>query len=65
MNHKTLSNWGVAAGFLGIIFFILAIWAFYADALMWRLDHKDFYFGGVGLFAIAIWFKMGAIYHKG
>lgn len=65
MNHKTLSSWAVAAGFLGIILFVLAIWSFYADTLMARLDHKDFYFGGMGLLAIAIWFKLGAIYHKG
>lgn len=54
----------MAAGFVGIVFFLLAIWAFYADALTAGLDHKDFYFGGIGLFAIAIWFKLGAIYHK-
>lgn len=64
MDHKKLSNWGVTAGFLGIILFVLAVWTFYADAMIARLDHKDFYFAGIGLIAIAIWFKLGAIYHK-
>ncbi|MEK7203647.1 MAG: hypothetical protein AAB627_01045 [Patescibacteria group bacterium] len=64
MNHKTLSNWGVAAGFVGIVLFVLALVVFWADTLWFGFDHKDFYFGGIGLLAIAIWFKLGAIYHK-
>lgn len=64
MNHKTLSSWAVAAGFLGIILFVLALIVFWADTLWLGFDHKDFYFGGIGLLAIAIWFKLGAIYHK-
>ena len=65
MDHKKLSNWGVAAGFLGILSFVLALMAFWTDTLWLDFDHKDFYFGGMGLLAIAIWFKLGAIYHKG
>jgi len=64
MNHKKLSNWGVAAGFLGVILFVLALIVFWSDSLWLGFDHKDFYFAGMGLLVIAIWFKLGAIYHK-
>lgn len=61
---KSLTQWSIWAGMLGVVFFILAVVSFYADTLIMQLDHKDFYFGGMGLLAIAIWLKLGAIYHK-
>ena len=61
---KSLTQWSVWAGMLGILLFVLALVAFYADTLIVQFDHKDFYFAGMGLLALAIWFKLGAIYHK-
>ncbi len=52
------------AGALGLLSFLFALVAFWSDALFWNFDHKDLYFGGMGLIALAIWFKLGAIYHK-
>ena len=49
---------------LGVLSFILAVVVFYSDSMIASLDHKDLYFAGIGLLAIAIWLKLGAIYHK-
>lgn len=64
MDHKKLSNWSVAAGFVGVVLFVAALIVFWADVLVWNFDHKDLYFAGIGFLAIAIWLKLGAIYHK-
>lgn len=68
MNPKTLSNWSIWIGFLGVILFIVALvvlWQGPTDNLVLeRFDHKDFYFAGSGLLYIAIWLKLGALYHK-
>lgn len=67
MKDKNLTNWSIAAGLIGIILYVIAF------VLLWqggtliadKLDHKDLYFAGSGLLYIAIWLKLGAIYHKG
>ena len=64
MNPKTLTQWSLWAGGLGILSFVLSVVTFYGDARIVRLDQFDFYFAGMGLIVIAIWFKLGAIYHK-
>ena len=61
---KSLAKWSMIAGVLGLLSFLFALVAFWSDALFWNFDHKDFYFGGMGLIVLAIWFKLGAIYHK-
>lgn len=61
---KSLAKWSMIVGTLGLIFFLLALFTFWSDAAIWNFDHKDFYFGGIGFMAIAVWFKLGAIYHK-
>lgn len=68
MNPKTLSNWSIYSGFLGVILYIIALvllWQGGRALLFDRFDQKDLYFAGSGLLYIAIWLKMGAIYHKG
>lgn len=61
---QSLAKWSMVAGVVGILLFLLALVVFWADTLIFNFDHKDFYFAGMGLFAIAIWFKLGAIYFK-
>ena len=61
---KSLIQWSMWAGGLAVLSFVLSIVAFYGDAMIMRFDHKDFCFAGMGLIALAIWFKLGAIYHK-
>lgn len=61
---KSLTKWSVFCGVVGIILFILALIVFWADTMILSFDHKDFYFAGIGFLAVAIWFKLGAIYHK-
>ena len=66
MDPKKLTQWSIASGFLGIILYIVAL------VMLWqggtkiadKFDHKDLYFAGSGLLYIAIWFKLGAIYHR-
>lgn len=66
MNPGTLTKWSIIAGFLGIIVYVVAIVVLWnGSPLAGKLDHKDLYFAGSGLLYIAIWFKLGAIYHKG
>ena len=57
-------QWSMWAGGLAVLSFILSVVTFYGDAMIARFDHKDFYFAGIGLIALAIWLKLGAIYHK-
>lgn len=68
MNPKSLSKWSITVGFVGIILYIIALILLWrgSDSLLFdKLDHKDLYYAGSGLLYIAIWFKLGAIYHKG
>lgn len=68
MNPKTLTNWSVASGCIGIILYVIALimlWSGSGNLLLDRFDHKDLYYAGSGLLLAAIWFKLGAIYHKG
>lgn len=68
MNPKTLSKWSIASGFVGVILYIIALillWQGGDNLLAGRFDHKDLYFAGSGLLYIAIWMKLGAIFHKG
>lgn len=68
MNPKTLTSWSIGSGFLGVILYIIALvmlWQGPDNLLAGKFDHKDLYFAGSGLLYIAIWLKLGAIYHKG
>lgn len=68
MDPKKLTKWSLTAGFLGIILYIIALIALWSGSqtlILDKFDHKDLYFAGNGLLLIAIWFKLGAIYHKG
>lgn len=68
MDPKKLTKWSIVSGFVGIILYIIALILLWqgGDVLIGgRLDHKDLYFAGSGLLYIAIWLKLGAIYHKG
>lgn len=68
MDPKALTQWSIAAGFLGVILYVVALvmlWQGGDNLIADRLDHKDLYFAGSGLLYIAIWLKLGAIYHKG
>jgi len=65
MNPRTLTQWSIGAGFLGILLYLVALWALWNGAKLFdRVDVKDLYYAGSGLLYIAIWFKLGAIYHK-
>lgn len=67
MNPKTLTNWSVGVGFLGVILYVVALvllWQGGQNMIAGRIDHKDLYFAGSGFLYIAIWLKLGAIYHK-
>ena len=61
---KSLAQWSMWAGGLAVLSFLLSVVVFYGDAMIASLDHKDFYFAGMGLIVLAIWLKLGAIYHK-
>lgn len=68
MDPKPLSKWSIGLGFLGAILYVIALvvlWQGGHKLLLGRFDHKDLYFAGSGLLYIAIWLKLGAIYHKG
>ncbi len=67
MDPKTLTKWSVFSGFLGVLLYLAALvmlWQGSNNLLADRFDHKDLYFAGSGLLYIAIWLKLGAIYHK-
>ena len=63
-DSKSLIKWSKLSGMLGVLSFVLAVIVFYSNSMIASLDHKDFYFAGMGFLAIAIWLKLGAIYHK-
>jgi hypothetical protein len=68
MDPKKLTQWSIAAGFLGILLYVVAavmLWQGSDNLLAGRFDHRDLYFAGSGFLYVAIWFKLGAIYHKG
>lgn len=68
MNHKTLTRWSIISGFIGIVLYLIAfilLWQGGDNLIAGKVDHKDLYFAGSGLLYIAIWLKLGAIYHKG
>ncbi len=68
MNPKTLTKWSIYSGFLGVLLFLISavlLWQGSDSLLLDKFDHKDLYFAGSGLLYIAIWLKLGAIYHKG
>lgn len=66
MNPKTLANWSVYLGFLGVILYLVALVMLWqgGGAIAGKLNHRDLYFAGSGLLYIAIWMKLGAIFHK-
>lgn len=68
MNPKTLSKWSITSGFVGVILYVIALimlWQGSDNLLFDKFDHKDLYFAGSGLLYVAIWLKLGAIFHKG
>ena len=68
MDPKRLTKWSLTAGFLGVILYVIALIALWTGSqtlILDKFDHKDLYFAGSGLLYIAIWLKLGAIYHKG
>lgn len=68
MNPNKLTKWSITSGFVGIILYIIALislWSGGQNLLLDRFDHKDLYYAGNAFLLIAIWFKLGAIYHKG
>ncbi|MBI4050389.1 MAG: hypothetical protein HY396_00210 [Candidatus Doudnabacteria bacterium] len=68
MDPKKLTRWSIWSGFIGVILYIIAavmLWQGSDQLLFDKFDHKDLYFAGSGLLYIAIWLKLGAIYHKG
>lgn len=66
MDPKTLTQWSIGAGFLGIIIYIVALVLLWQGTKLFggKMDHKDLYYAGSGLLYIAIWLKLGAIYHR-
>lgn len=68
MNPNKLSNWAVWSGCIGVVLYAVALvlaWQSDSSLLFDRFDKKDLYFAGSGFLYIAIWFKLGAIFHKG
>jgi len=67
MDPKTLTTWSIATGFVGVILYVVAFVMLWQGGTLIadKLDHKDLYFAGSGFLYIAIWLKLGAIYHKG
>jgi len=67
MNPEKLTKWSLISGFTGLILYVVALVLLLMGSILIadRLDHKDLYYAGTGLILTAIWFKLGAIYHKG
>jgi len=67
MNPEKLTKWSLISGFTGVLLFFIALILLLMDGarIAGQLDHKDIYYAGTGFLLIAIWFKLGAIYHKG
>ena len=68
MNPRTLTQWSIWSGGIGVLAYVVAVIMLWqgADTLLFdKLDHKDLYYAGQGLVLLAIWMKLGAIYHKG
>ena len=67
MDSNKLTKTSLVIGFIGILLYIVAFVLLWQGSVLIadRLNHKDLYFAGSGLLLIAIWFKLGAIYHKG
>lgn len=64
MRHQQLTNLSILAGFLGILAFLGAAIASFPEGNVWLFGVKQWYGAGAGLVLIAIWLKLGAIYHK-
>lgn len=68
MDPNKLTTWSMWSGAVGIILYLIAVvmlWQGAGNLLLDKFDHKDLYFAGSGLLYIAIWLKLGAIFHKG
>ncbi len=63
MSHKLKMFSGVI-GLLGILAFILGWWAEYRGFVL-GFESRVWYNDAIILLLIAIWFKLGAILHKG
>ena len=67
MNPDQLGQWSVWAGCLGVLSFLVSLillWQGTSSIVLDKFDHKDFYYAGAGLLHIAIWIKLGAIFHQ-
>lgn len=67
MDPNKLSAWSVWVGCLGVLLYIIAFVMLWQGSSLFggKFEHKDLYYAGSGFLYIAIWFKLGAIYHKG
>jgi len=63
MSHK-LKKFSAVIGLLGIVAFILG-WCAEYRGFVWGFESRVWYNDAIILLLIAIWFKLGAILHKG
>ncbi len=67
MDPEQLGQWSVWTGALGVLSFLVSLillWQGSGNMILDRFDQKDFYFAGAGFMYIAIWMKLGAIFHQ-
>lgn len=62
-NAKTLTTLSIIIGILGVISLILA-WAASPEKPVLGLSETHLFYDSIALLLIAIWLKLGAIYHK-
>jgi hypothetical protein len=67
MSPDKMAKKSMVVGSIGVIFYIISMVLLWTESgpIFDAFDHKDFFFGGSGLLLIAVWIKLGAIYHKG
>jgi len=63
MSH-TLKKFSAVAGSLGVLAFVLGWWAEYRG-FVFGFESRVWYNDAIIFLLIAIWFKLGAILHKG
>ena len=64
MNHRMLCNWSLAVGAVGLLCLFSAFLASVSENSVLILGERQWYGGGIALMLVAIWMKLGAIYHK-
>lgn len=63
MNHKQLTNASIFVGFLGVLA-LLGAWYVGTEGFLWNMSQQHLFTNSIVLVLIAIWLKLGAIYHK-